>query len=145
MWKYWIMCSASGKYMTKLLLQWYEIIYHHYIVVCHNCCLFLVSKAALQQSDTISWTFQTALLVLILAFTLLLIISILLMTIYQKCHVNIFWKYHPKNTVALSISRYLIKKIQFVRSALGDISKYQDMYRNPSSPSPGRKYSQWNH
>lgn len=56
------------------------------------CCSFLVLKAVLID-DIIFWTYQTVQLVLILAITDLLIISTLLMIIYQKPHsVNILFK-----------------------------------------------------
>ena len=59
-----------------------------YIVIYHMFSLFLV--LSLYYSKVISSS-ETALLVLILAFTHLVIVSLLLMIIYQKSlHVNIF-------------------------------------------------------
>ena len=67
-------------------------------------CPFLVLKATSEKSDVILQTYQTALLVLILAFTHLVNVLTVLMNIYQKCHcVNILQSH--------SYSKYLVKII----------------------------------
>ena len=77
---------GAGQYINIISILWFETRYplrfgYHYILIWHKCCVFLVLKAALQ---FIFWTYQTVLAVLIFAFIHLVIISPLLINIYQK-------------------------------------------------------------
>lgn len=54
------------------------------VEIWHMCCLFLDLEAALQWSDVIFWSDQTFLAVLKVAFTRLVIVCALLISIYYK-------------------------------------------------------------
>ena len=80
------MCVCVCVYVCMYVCIYvYMYIYMCVLYVCVYvcvCCLFLVLKVSLKWNDVIFWTWQTIPLVLILALTQLVIISILLMVIY---------------------------------------------------------------
>lgn len=101
------------------------------VVMSWKCCLFLVLTAALHSSDVIFWTCQTVLLVLNL---FLVIISTVLIIIYQKSYCALYFVKVLIVTTSVLQYWYWHCDIWFCHPVLVFMkcfcrdSEYQDMY-----------------